>query len=113
MRCLLSLERIGDSRCWVAELVGVSDRYWFDRHFIKPLVDYSHANSKGTRGVVSNYMLREGVIYEVQGAVSWGKRERYFCRVVNGSIMKQSIEEVLQWLSVASELTSTAQRGNE
>lgn len=93
-------------RAWVAEICGISKRYGFERVFIRPLMDYSEANGKGTRGVYASYILDEGMIYEVSSPVNWETTDRYFCRVVAGEIERIALEEVIRCLSVALDIAS-------
>lgn len=60
--------------------------------------DYSRANSKGTRGVTMNYILEEGVLYQVKSPTSWRSSERYFATVTpGGEIARKTKEEALEW----------------
>jgi hypothetical protein len=85
---------------WVAEIVGPSERYELERHFLRGKRDYSRANSVGSRGVWIYYLLESGRVYEVQRRVTWGTSERFFCRVnTDGAIERITRKEVYQWLS--------------
>lgn len=89
----LRLERIGGGgyglglfripcRAWVAEIGPIT----LKRTFLRPCLDYSQANSKGTRGVYAAYVLAPERIYEVSSPESWSTTRRYFCHVVDVSI---------------------------
>lgn len=81
---------------WVARLRGLSKKYDFDREFMQAQRDYTEASSTGNRGIWLYYALRPG-IYEINERMSWGRRERYFLRVINDeSAERISKEEVLQ-----------------
>lgn len=85
-------------RYWVAEIMGSSPKYKYERKFVRCKKDYSEANSVGSRGVYAYYILDEGRIYEVSSPESWGKTDRYFCTVRNTELFKMSEEEVESWL---------------
>lgn len=91
-------------RAWVARIVGPDARYGWCREFIRGKIDYSEANSKGSRGVMLHYVLKPGEVYEVNAPSSWRRNDRYFCRVSDsGEIVRISQEEVQQWLNAHSE----------
>ena len=110
MKASLKLERIGDNsdygvvgrlvgyshpKPWVARITGLDLHYKFKRVFLKPKVDYTHSNSKGTRGVYYYFILESGEAYEVYDMINWTKRDRYFCTVKeNGDIMRLKEAEV-------------------
>lgn len=110
MKASLKLERIGDNsdygvvgrlvgyshpKPWVARIIGSDLHYKFKRVFLKPKVDYTHSNSKGTRGVYYYFILESGEAYEVYDMINWTKRDRYFCTVKwNGDIMRLKEAEV-------------------
>jgi hypothetical protein len=53
---------------WVARIDGVDPQYGLARHFIDPLNDWANAHrawSGNLYGVVANFPLREGNLYEV------------------------------------------------
>lgn len=76
-------------RPWVAHIMGRDLKFKYKREFLKPTKDYTHANSKGTRGVFLWYILESGNIYEVNQQISWKNWDRYFCTVdEEGDILK-------------------------
>lgn len=79
---------------WCAEITGISGRYRFERKFLDRKVDYSQANSRGTRGVYAVYILWEGKIYEISEQLSWKRSTRGFWRVVNGARVSMNESEV-------------------
>ncbi len=86
-------------RIWAAEITGKDPRYGLSRSFLRAKLDYSRANSKGSRGVEACYILYSDHVYEVNAAVSWKRNRRYFCRVDDGgNIVEISREEVDEWL---------------
>lgn len=91
-------KRLVPCRAWCAQITGTDPTYGLAREFLRPSVDYSKANSQGTRGVFRFYWLEDG-IYEVSSPASWRNTERYFCRVENGQIVRISKAEVLECLS--------------
>lgn len=66
---------------WVAEITGPDEKYGLNRKFLNPKMDYSRSNSVGSRGIIAEYILSEGKIYEVKSQVSWKHADRYFCTV--------------------------------
>lgn len=64
---------------WVAEITGPDEKYGLSRVFLKAKTDYSKSNSKGSRGILVEYILSQGKIYEVKEQITWGRSERYFC----------------------------------
>lgn len=88
------------SPCWVAEITGWDPRYRWKRRFLDGKTDYSESNSVGSRGVYIYYELDSGHIYEVYHRVTWGRSERYFCRVSDeGDVIRLSNEEVTTWVA--------------
>lgn len=84
---------------WVAQITGVHVKYKYERKFLKGKKDYTHANSKGSRGVFVYYLLESGNLYEVLSPVSWKRSERYFCIVTeDGEVERVDKEYVDQWI---------------
>lgn len=74
---------------WVAEITGPDEKYGLARSFLRCKMDYSKANSKGSRGIFAEYILSQGKIYEVKEQESWKRSSRYFCTVSDeGEIVK-------------------------
>lgn len=89
---------------WVAEIVGLDDKWKFSRKFLKGKKDYSESNSAGSRGVYLHFMINSGHIYEVKELTSWSSYRRYFCSVTTeGDIQEIPEEEVIEWLKKDSE----------
>jgi hypothetical protein len=84
-------------RPWVARIAGLDSRWGLRREFVRPNVDYSRANSVGSRGVYGYYLLDDG-IYEVSHPVSWRNHRRYFVRAAEGRIREIDREEVIECL---------------
>lgn len=83
---------------WVARITGRDPKYGFARQFVRGQIDYSQANSKGSRGVYLYFTLSPGV-YEVYARLSWKRSKRYFVRANDdGTKDEISKEEVLAWL---------------
>lgn len=83
---------------WVAELTGFSDKFNFERKFIKGAKDYSDANSSGTKGVYMYFFLDNNKIYECCRYLSFLEKERFFIKVEKGKIERIKPEEVIEWL---------------
>lgn len=62
--------------------------------------DYSKANSRGTRGVMVNYIIESGALYRVKEPVSWRSVAHYFVTVTaDGGLLRMTKEEALEWAS--------------
>lgn len=92
----------GHGRPWVAEVGFGRVGY----NFLRGRIDYSQANSVGSRGVYVWYTLHEGQIYRVQDLVSWKRTERYYCAVRDGQIVRFTDEEAKTCLSDPSAFQS-------
>jgi hypothetical protein len=64
-------------RAWVVRLVGDGTA---TREFVGGRADYSHANSKGSRGIELHYFLPPGR-YEVSSPQAWRRTDRYILTV--------------------------------
>lgn len=82
--------------CWVAEITGISPIYKYEREFLPRKLDYTNANSVGSRGVVAEYILESERIYEVKEQVSWSRTRRYFCAVSDEGDIVVVPEEYVQ-----------------
>lgn len=90
------------SRPWVAKLISIDPEASFQREFMRAQIDYSRANSTGSRGVFLYYALPDG-IYEINERKTWKKVARYFIRVKDAQIEEVAREEIVRWFSVQSE----------
>jgi len=86
------------ARYFVAEITGLDDKYKFARKFLKPKKDYLKANSVGSRGIYAFYLLENNKVYDIKEPVSWGRSERYFCKIEENKLIKIGEEEVIRWL---------------
>lgn len=84
---------------WVARITGVDPSGQFKREFVKPHVDYSEANSVGSRGVFYFFAVEEGRAYEVYERTSWKSSDRYFVYADLGRLHRLSRDEVIKWLA--------------
>lgn len=95
---------------WVAEITGFSNRYKYNRVYLKGKVDVSRMNKRGTKGIYLNYILDSDHFYEVKDGI----RAHYFCRVdETGEIAKVAEKEVIAWLKSRSGSTCLRQRVSE
>ncbi len=85
------------NRPWVARITGTDATYGLAREFVHGQIDYSRANSKGSRGVYLYFPLKDGV-YEVKKHLTWKKDRRYFLRVEAMQMIEIEREEVEAWL---------------
>jgi hypothetical protein len=79
---------------WVAKITGKDCHYGYRREFIQGKKDYTHANSKGSRGVFCFFMVETGHVYEAKSL-----RRRYFCKVDgDGEIIEITKKDVDEWI---------------
>lgn len=64
---------------YVARIAGLTARN-FRREFVRGRIDYAHANSIGSRGVMLHYLLAPG-IYETREHRSWSRTETYYIMI--------------------------------
>lgn len=90
------------SRPWVDRLIGYDPETDFRRVRERGQIDYSEANSVGSRGVYLYYPLDDG-IYEVNERVSWTKVRRYFLLVEQGQKREIPQEEAETCLKITQQ----------
>lgn len=79
---------------WCAEITGTDPKFRFRREFVRPMSDHSESSGNGNRGVLRCFLLKEGSVYEVFERLSWKMSRRYFCRVVNGTLVTLDLSYV-------------------
>lgn len=89
--------RLGFQPAWVREVKGVS-RHGLREIEINGQVDYSQANSVGSRGVHKHYFLAEGFLYHVSAPRNFKRVDQYFCIVEHGRIIRMNLAEAFAWL---------------
>lgn len=83
---------------WVAKIKGLSYQYdGLEREFIKPLGDFSEANSVKSRGAFFYFHLFDGCIYEIYEHITWKKDRRYFVWVHDGQLIEIEKWEIIQY----------------
>lgn len=87
------------SKPWVAKITGLSDKFGFQREFVKGVADYSQSSGNGNRGVNFRFVIEEGPIYERFYKRSWKSSEREFFKFCEGNEKILSKDEVLECLS--------------
>jgi hypothetical protein len=80
-------------RPWVAKIKYCCKTDRIIREFIRPTMNYSRANTTGSRGIYRYYWLNTGV-YEIYDIHSWKFADRYFCAVENGQLIRVDFEWV-------------------
>lgn len=65
--------------------------------YLHGYLDYSKANSKGSRGIYKLYFVDDG-LYEVTERTSWKKVRQYYLLIANGQKEEMNIEEAIAWL---------------
>lgn len=104
-------------RPWVARLDGPCPRYGYRRRFLRPYIDYTEANSAGTRGVIYRWILDAGQFYEARYPAALRRMEHRFVTVTAaGEVVDvdeiriraawEEQETRQQWENVPSEWTS-------
>lgn len=83
---------------WVALITGRDEKYGFKRDFLEAKWLRRDANGAQSRGVMLEFCLDTGRLYQVHSFVSWRKTDRYFCIAESDSIMRLSENEVMEWL---------------
>ena len=101
--CILKIEQIGNPRqgfreFGVWQIVDITSTGDLKRLSQKGFVDYSEANSVGSRGVYNIFLLYGNRIYEVKQPISWKKSRHYYCRIKSGKLIEMNIHQVLAWL---------------
>lgn len=102
-------------RPWCALLLGVDEKFGYRREFLDPKVDYTHANSRGTRGVWFWFTLTSGQYYEARYPLNWRTRTHQFLTATTaGDVVDVDEDEIVagweeqevrrRWASVDSEL---------
>lgn len=87
---------------WVNELTGVMLSGAFLSRRLKPKADYTHANSKGTRGVWLFWTLECGPVYQARYRTTWTDwHERILTVAPDGRILDVTEEEAREWLANA------------
>lgn len=96
-----ALFRLPSNRPFVARLTGLDKRFGFQREFQRFKLDYSRANSIGSRGVFAVYLIDADPsdVFEIREQTSWRSVDRRFCRFVNGDEVRINREEVIRCLS--------------
>lgn len=84
-------------RPYVAKLVGLSERFGFEREFVSPFTDYTSANAPGSRGVELNYFLGPG-LYEVRERLSWKRWRKYILLYDGINDVEVTEEQARGWL---------------
>lgn len=95
---LLRQAGVGKSRAWVAKMLP-----GMRREFLDAQMDYSSANSVGSRGVYKHYFLDPDAVYDISEPTSWKRTHRRYCRFVDGKEVEMIEEDVEQWLELTSE----------
>jgi hypothetical protein len=77
-------EQIGSNKPWIARITGPDPKYRLARAFEAGVRDYGAANSVGSRGIRTTWLLADGV-YEISLPQSPESTDRYFARGNRGS----------------------------
>lgn len=70
----------------------------FRKVYLHGYLDYSQANSAGSRGIYKLYFVPDG-LYEVTSRITWRKVDHYFVRVVDGAQTRMTLQEAVECLS--------------
>lgn len=83
---------------WVAK-ISRNEYGGIQRTYLPSKRDYSGANSKGSRGVMENFILEENELYQAKYRSSWRCVETRFVAVTpNGGIYWMEDDEAEEWL---------------
>jgi O-methyltransferase involved in polyketide biosynthesis len=74
------------------------------RQQMRGTLDYSGANSTGSRGIFEYIPLTDG-IYEVNDRYRWNKVRHYYLRVIGCIMTEITPEEVKAWLLAIASVT--------
>ncbi|MGW2416905.1 hypothetical protein ACWCV5_32725 [Streptomyces tubercidicus] len=85
------------------ELTGLMLSGAFLRRRLKAKADYTHANSRGTRGVWLFWTLTCGPLYQARYRTDWADEwhERYLTVAADGRLLDVTEQEVRAWLANA------------
>lgn len=83
---------------WVAEITGRDDKFGFKRQFLEGKWQRRDSNGAQSRGVMLEFCLESGRLYQVHSFVSWRKTDRYFCIIEGDLIKRLSENEAMEWL---------------
>lgn len=90
--------KLGDRPAWVDWVKDIS-HHGMVKERLKGQIDYSQANSVGSRGVYKYYFLLPRNLYHVSAPQSWSKIKQYFCIVNEDTNIKElSFKEAIEWL---------------
>ncbi len=100
----LSIEQIGNDRlghqpAWIDHVKGITPRGLIKER-LQGYVDYSKANSVGSRGVIINYLLSDNEIYHVSSPKNFKHCDTYFCIVSDGEITRLTFDVMIKILQV-------------
>jgi hypothetical protein len=92
-------EQIGSGKPWVAKITGLDPKFGVAREFLHGVRDYSRANSVGSRGIETGWVITEPGIYERNIPTSWKNTDRsYFELRADGTAADLDKIEVIKKL---------------
>jgi hypothetical protein len=94
-------EQIGSNKPWIARINGPDPKYRLARAFEAGVRDYGAANSVGSRGISTTWVLGDGV-YEISIPKSSKTIDRYFAEVKDGQMQRLTAEEVIKMVTQAT-----------
>jgi hypothetical protein len=94
-------EQIGSNKPWIARINGPDPKYRLARAFEAGVRDYGAANSVGSRGISTTWVLGDGV-YEISIPKSSKTIDRYFAEVIDGRMQRLTAEEVIKMVTQAT-----------
>ena len=76
-------------RPWVANIVGFSEQFGYERQFLRPTTQRQRASSTGNRGVELWFVCETGNLYQAQHYTSWKSKDQFFFIVTDhGSLQR-------------------------
>lgn len=88
-------EQMGSNKPWIARITGPDPKYRLARAFEAGVRDYGAANSVGSRGISTTWVLADGV-YEISIPKSSHSIDRYFAEVKDGQLQRLTAAEVIK-----------------
>lgn len=93
------IQKYKSNKPWCAEILSMSEKYGFERRFIKENLNYSKANASGTRGVELKFIVECNKPHEGYFHLSWKKKERKFFYMTEAGEFKEiTKKELIAWL---------------
>jgi hypothetical protein len=94
-------EQIGSNKPWIARITGPDPRYRLARGFEAGVRNYGAANSVGSQGISTTWVLADRV-YEISIPKSSKTIDRHFAEVKDGQMQRLTAAEVIKMVTQAT-----------